>query len=223
MYMYGFSTREQGDMRRDTKREAFLKFLSLDAASLVLAQQIHGDRIAVVTRKETGRQIPDVDGLVSADQHVILGVRVADCVPLLFVDPKTRIIGAAHAGWRGTVSGIAKGIIHTMKSLGAQPKNIVAFIGPHIGMCCYDVSGERAQLFLKTLHNDPKVASLIEGTWHLDLGYANFLTLIDGGILSSHIDGPPTCTSCQVDTFFSYRKDNKKTFGEQMGVIGWKT
>lgn len=223
MYVYGFSTRKQGDMQTSQERRAFLKSLALDPQRLVLAQQIHGDRIAVVTRKETGGEIPDVDGLVSADQHVILGVRVADCVPLLFVDPKTRSIGAAHAGWRGTVSGIAKGMINTMKSLGAQPKNIVTFIGPHIGMCCYDVSEERSRLFLKTFRNDPKVASLIEGTWHLDLGYANFLTLIDVGILPNHIDGPPTCTSCQVDTFFSYRKDSQKTFGEFMGVIGWKT
>jgi len=85
-------------------------------------------------------------------------------------------------------------------------------------MCCYDVPAERAQRFLDMFGNNPKVASLIEGKWHLDVGYANFLTFVDQGIFPKNIHSPIACTSCQVENFFSYRKDTKKTFGEIMGV-----
>ncbi len=212
-------------MRDATKRKAFLRSLHLPL-NLILPEQVHGTEIAVVNSKDIEKKIPNVDGLVSKatpDQNFTLGVLVADCVPLLLVDPKTRILGAVHAGWRGTIGGIARKIVEVMKTLGAQPKDILVSIGPHIGMCCYDVPAERAQRFLDIFHNDPKVASLIEGEWHIDVGYANFLTLVDQGILSKNIQASIGCTSCQIDTYFSYRKDTKETFGEMIGIVTWKT
>ena len=211
-------------MRDATKRKAFLRSLHLPL-NLILPEQVHGTEIAVVSSKDIEKKIPNVDGLVgkvTPDQNFILGILVADCVPLLLVDPKARVIGVAHAGWKGTLGGIAKNVIEKMKTVGAQPKDILVSIGPHIGMCCYDVSADRAKLFREEFHDEPKVSSLIEGKWHLDLGYGNFLTLIDAGVLTNHIDGLPTCTSCQIDTYFSYRKDTKETFGEMMGVVAWK-
>lgn len=223
MYAYGFSTRKGGNIQDARVREQFLASLSLDPRRVVLARQVHGNQIAAVDSKDAGREIPDADGLVSKDPSVVLGVRVADCVPLLFVDPKTRVMGVAHAGWRGTLGMIAKNVIEKMKSLGAHAEDVLVFIGPHIGMCCYDVPKERAQRFLDAFGNDPKIASFIEGKWHLDVGYANFLTLVAQGILPAHIHSQITCTSCQVEKFFSYRKDTKDTFGEMMGVMAWKT
>ncbi len=223
--MFAYSKRHDGDMRDAMKQETFLRSLHLPY-NLIMPEQVHGTEIVVVSSKDIGKKIPNVDGLVgklTSDQNFTLGVFVADCVPLLFLDPKKRIIGASHAGWRGTLGKITKNIIDTMKTLGAQQKDILVSIGPHIGMCCYDVSADRAKLFREEFHDEPKVSSLIEGKWHIDLGYANFLTLIDAGVLTNHIDGLPTCTSCQIDTYFSYRKDAKETFGEMMGVVAWKT
>ncbi len=222
--MFVYSKRHDGDMRDATKRKAFLRSLHLPL-NLILPEQVHGTEIAVVSSEDIEKKIPNVDGLVSKatpDQNFILGVLVADCVPLLLVDPKTRILGVVHAGWRGTIGGIARKVVEVMKTLGAQSKDILVSIGPHIGMCCYDVPAERAQRFLDMFGNNPKVASLIEGKWHIDIGYANFLTLVDQGILPKNIHSPITCTSCQVENFFSYRKDKKETFGEMMGVVTWK-
>ncbi len=184
---------------------------------IAVPQQIHGTRIAVVTKKDQGKTIPGVDGLVSKD--IAIGVSFADCVPILAVDPKAKIIGTAHAGWKGTLHGIARELILTMTNAGADVKNIYISIGPHIGMCCYNVPDERARVFQKQFGTDEKIAARIDGDWHVDIGYVNYLQLLKAGIAKEHIDAPPSCTSCQVAEFHSFRKDSKDTFGVQLGVI----
>ena len=112
---------------------------------IAIPQQVHGTRIAVVTKKDQGKTISGVDGLVSKD--ISIGVSFADCVPILAVDPEAKIIGTAHAGWKGTLHGIAQELILAMKNAGADVKNIYISIGPHIGMCCYNVGEDRAKAF----------------------------------------------------------------------------
>lgn len=221
MYEFHYSTKNFGDMRSSKNREEFLNYHKLDSKPLIIPEQVHGNNVVVVSKEEAGSLIMGADGLVTGDDTLVLGVLAADCVPLLFVDPKKRMFGVVHAGWRGTLGGIVKNIIDKMKVLGAHPKDILVSIGPHIGMCCYDVPQERVQHFFDMFGNDSKVASFIEGKWYLDVGYANFLSLVDQGIFSKNIHSPIVCTSCQIDTYFSYHK-NKKSFGEMMGVIAWK-
>lgn len=184
---------------------------------IAVPQQIHGTRIAVVTKKDQGKTIPGVDGLVSKD--IAIGVSFADCVPILAVDPQAKIIGTAHAGWKGTLGGIACELIAAMEKNGTDAKNIYISIGPHIGMCCYNVKENRATAFQNKFGNDEKIAARIDGEWHLDIGYVNYLELLRSGIAKEHIDAPPSCTSCQVAEFHSFRKDSKDTFGVQLGVI----
>lgn len=218
--IHGFSTRALGDMRNPMRRNAFLKILSLDDAVFAMPEQVHGSDVTVIGSSETfGEQYKGVDGLVGL-RHGI-GVLVADCVPLVAVDPNARIIGVAHAGWKGTEAGIAVKLIETMTTAGAKKENILFWIGPHIGMCCYDVSYERAERFLMRFNKDPKVVSATDGVWHVDIGYANFCQLIASGVRVEHIDAPPVCTKCQDDEFYSYRGDTKETFGEMLGVIGF--
>jgi YfiH family protein len=219
--VHGFSSRQLGDGRTQKVKAAICSALSCDVETLTQSKQIHSARVQLVDAPSR-TPVSDADGLVTASFGMMLGVRTADCVPILLVDPKTKITSAVHAGWKGTRGEIVKHAIEEMIAKGAKPANILAIIGPHIGMCCYNVSADRAEYFLKKYPNDAKVISQHNGVWYLDIGWINFRQLIEAGVLPEHIDAHPMCTSCQIDEFFSYRKDTKESFGEMLGVIGWK-
>jgi len=223
--VHAFTTRACGDMRENEKnRKRVLDELFGTVVTFVSAEQVHGGEVNVVTDTRNHR-IADVDGLIythTPGERVVLGVFVADCVPILLVDPKERIVASVHAGWRGTLDGVTTRAVTAMKMRGSQPEDILVSIGPHIGMCCYDVPEDRAKKFLFLFSADSSVASVREGRWYLDLGFANLRQLQDCGILKEHIDAPPTCTACQRDEFFSYRKDSSATFGEMLGLIGYR-
>ncbi len=220
--VHGITTRSAGDMRSSQNRTAVLSNFRLGAYPLVWLTQMHGNGvIAFHSDVPTGKSLEN-DGAVTNKRGVVLAVHVGDCVPVLFVDPVQRIIGVAHAGWRGTLAEISRILIDSMKSLGSTPPDVRVFMGPHIGMCCYTVPPARAQQFQKQFPGRDDVASFEGGAWHVDIGKANVLTLLAAGIRAEHIDAPVSCTSCQVDRFFSYRKDAKNTFGEIMGFIAYE-
>lgn len=205
-----FTTRHDGDARRK-------KF-----DTTIFAEQIHGNSIATVTASDADSIVPGVDGLVyrvNGGAPLHLAVRVADCVPILAWDTEVHVIGTAHAGWSGTLGNIVGNLISAMQKQGADPKKIRVSIGPHIGMCCYDVPEDRAKKFLTKFGADAKIASFFENAWHVDIGWANYVSCIRAGIVPKHIEAPIVCTSCQVDKYFSYRKDSNETFGEQIGAI----
>ena len=216
--VHGYSTKSAGDMRKPSNQEAWLTAMGTSVASLVLGEQIHSAVAAVVDDVPPG-EIAGVDGLVTGQKGITLGVVAADCAPLLLADVKKGVAAAAHAGWRGTLEGIAPVCIKKMIDAGASASDIIVSIGPHIGMCCYSVPQDRAEKFQAAFGSDPKIATHIEGTWHLDIGYVNALQLTGAGVLPEHIDAPVVCTSCQSDIFYSYRKDPKESFGEILGVI----
>lgn len=221
--VHGYSSRQLGDMRNPEIREKFVRMLRLDPDCVVSAEQIHGTVVHVIRQATSDRKVLNVDGLVHKQNsvQVSLAVRVADCVPILAVDPDARVIGVAHAGWRGTLGGIASHLIAQMKSVGASAQQIFVSIGPHIGACCYRVPKDRAMQFIELFDRDPRVVSEADGMHYLDVGYANMRQLLSSGIPIAHIDAVPCCTSCQVDTFYSYRKDTKEAFGEMAGIIGF--
>lgn len=217
--IHGYSTRHFGDLRVSRNREKFLDELHVKREDTVVGEQVHGTRIAVVSTRDRGKILDGIDGLVSKYPKVVLGVTFADCVPILAVDNDAIIIGTAHAGWKGTLEGIAKQLIEEMRDAGANIKNIYISIGPHIGMCCYNVMEDRALAFQDRFGDNEKITVRIQGQWHLDIGFVNYRALLDAGVQKDHIDAPPTCTSCQVAVFNSFRKDSKETFGAQLGVI----
>ncbi len=217
--VYGYSSRAFGDMRILENRMKFLKTLGF-TKDVILPEQVHGNVVKILTNDAIGR-ISGADGLVTLKGSAPIGVLGADCTPLVAVDSEVHVIGVAHAGWRGTIANIAGELISAMKKVGASEKNIYVSIGPHIGMCCYSVPEERAMQFLTTFGKDAKMASRIGDEWHLDIGWTSYQQLVAAGVQKEHIDAPVICTSCQSDTYFSYRKSGKKHYGEQMGVIGF--
>ena len=170
--------------------------------------QIHSD-ICVTARGRTGI-LGDGDALLENAPGNLVAVKTADCIPILLVDEENRAIAAVHAGWRGTVRGIAQQAVRGMQAqFGASLANMYAAIGPGIGKCCYEVGADVAAQFGET------------GSCHIDLAEANRRQLIEAGVPESRIYAANLCTKCNADDFHSYRRD-KEQAGRMLSFIGWK-
>jgi len=150
------------------------------------------------------------DALISAQSGVIVGVKTADCVPILLVDPSTRTVAAVHAGWRGTADSIAAA---TVRALGVgwktDPRNLRAAIGPSIGRCCYEVGPEVARRF----------GIAVSHPVHLDLSGINEMQLRAAGVSNIWLSGE--CTFCAADRFYSFRREREQA-GRMLSFIGWQ-
>lgn len=203
-------------------REQFCKGLQLDAKNMTTCQQVHGNNIACITEEYIGagafsmdNTILDTDALITNVKNVPLSLFFADCTPILIYDPVQHVIGAAHGGWRGTVSSIAFFTVRKMqKEFGTKAYDCLASIGPSIGACCYEIGDEVAAQFEEVFRD---CSSLIlkrnakTNKYHLDLWTANALMLQRAGLYPENIDVANVCTCCNSDIFFSYRADKGKT------------
>ncbi len=174
--------------------------------------QVHGADVLVVRSGDP--QLwppPKADGVICADS-VPLVMRFADCVPVVLYDPVRRVVGLAHAGWRGTVAGATPATVRAMAdTFGTQADDIIAGIGPSIGPCCYEVGPEVIAEVQRAFHGgDGLVRPGVNGRGaHLDLWAANARALRDSGV--HRIEISEMCTSCRVDEFFSHRRERGKT------------
>lgn len=223
----GMTTRGLGDKdslaRTDRGNNPVLTYYNITPAQFVTMNQIHGEHIEILTVNHDRNHVHNADGMTTDLTDVFLGVNVADCVPLFFYDPKTLRVGVAHAGWRGTLSGIASNMISVLKSLHSEPSDIYVVLGPHIGGCCYRVGSDRAQAYIKRFGLDPGIVWKQEDAWHIDIAKANMTILEKSGVLRAHISAPICCTSCQKDRYYSFRRDNTKNFGQMVGIIGTRS
>jgi YfiH family protein len=221
---HGYSIRESGDMRQEDRRWAFMELLRLPHDSLMMSQQIHGNTVSVVKRFSKN-VIQGTDGLIVRKTHTFAraaAVRVADCIPLLVADTGGSVVAAVHAGWKGLAEGIVTNTIQEFVRLGIRPENIIAAIGPHIGKCCYAVAYERAERFIKLYGNDPKMVFRKDDRFFLDLGYVAKTQLRRAGIKADNIDEGDMCTAHNSKLYYSFRTDTKESFGEILGVIGFR-
>ncbi|MGD0798199.1 MAG: peptidoglycan editing factor PgeF [Acidobacteriaceae bacterium] len=232
---------------------------SVPAARLVTLRQIHSGAVRVVEagvgalegRLETaeGRAMLRGDGVMTDVGGVMLGVQVADCVPVLVADVRRRVVAAFHAGWRGTLRRIVERGIGTMRlRYGSRPGDLIAAVGPAIGPCCYSVGeevrgefvsqfGYAGDLFSEVYDSDPVRErypllfltarapghSNIGPQLHLDLWEANRRQLVDAGIPERRIAVVGECTACaRVGgelKYFSHRGESGFA-GRMMGVVG---
>lgn len=187
---------------------------------VVNGQQVHGCHVAVVTAADGGTTVAATDGLVTADRSVVLTMRYADCVPVLLYSAARRVIGLAHAGWRGTVQGVAaETALVMMRRFGCAAQDLVAGIGPSIGPCCYQVGPEVVQAFEHAFPGAQLLSDRqADGRARVDLQRANALQLSALGIHQIEISA--CCTSCRRDLFFSHRGDRGRTgrFGAWIGL-----
>jgi YfiH family protein len=257
--VHGFSTRQGGVSNLDGKRVLNLGFTEWDARDsvrenrrrlqaavgaqdfkLVSLLQFHSD--AILQFESAPTEPARSDGSVTKSAGLLLAVQTADCVPILLVDPKNRVVAAVHAGWRGTLARIAEKAIGRMQmQFGSQAADLLAAIGPAIGGCCYEVGTEVAAAFsgqfpnaaeffdelrtgdepnpLQWLNMMPPGHQPPAKKVLLDLPKANRLQLEAAGVRAANIFASDLCTGCRRDLLFSYRKEGAQS-GRMMAVIG---
>ncbi|HEY6374071.1 MAG TPA: peptidoglycan editing factor PgeF [Edaphobacter sp.] len=206
---------------------------------MVNVRQVHGNVVRVIReedgvfegRLETaeGKAVLEGDGLVTDVPGVLLGVGTADCVPVLVVDVEKRAVGAFHAGWRGTVTGIVvEGIEAMRREYGSCPEDLRAVVGPSIGACCYAVGEEvRSQFRARFGYADELFREVLDGAdskLYVDLWEANRRQLVDAGVEQSQIAMVGECTACTregtgVRRYFSHRAE-RGVAGRMLNVIG---
>ena len=188
-----------------------------DLAQLQVTKHVHGTRVWRVG--EPAPEPPEFDGLVCDQPGPVLGAFAADCVPILFADPVARVCGAAHAGWRGVVAGVAERVVERMGELGARAADIRVALGPSIGPCCFEVGPEVVAQFRDRMGDLPGLVVAGPHKDHVDLRVALAWSLGQVGVARAHVDADPPCTRCHADRFFSYRRDGLEG-GVHMGFIG---
>lgn len=200
---------------RDDEREWMAVAASLGVAPdrLLLVKQVHGIQAAVAGRGRTlAWTRPEADIIVSDDPDVAIGVRVADCAPVLLFDPRRNAVGAVHAGWRGAAADAAgAGVLAMSREFQTRPADVIAAIGPCLGKCCGEVGPEVVEAF----RAGGASGASIEAWFHagrgdrsfLDLERANRDQLERAGLQSANIFGSGLCTKTHHDRLHSYRAD----------------
>jgi YfiH family protein len=186
-------------------------------------QQVHGNHVHTLDGNHDGTRAIG-DGIVTAAPGLVVGVFTADCVPVLLVDTECRIVGALHAGWRGTLANIADAGVRAMSALGGSPDRIRADLGPSIGICCFEVDAELAHRFIQQI---PGALTCSRpgraGKKYLNLRGIIRQQLRAAGISSESISDVGPCTRCANDQFFSRRAATGAATGLQMSFIGLPT
>jgi len=260
--VHGFSTRMGGVSKLDGKRVLNLGFTEWDTREnvrenrrrlqaalgaqdlkLVSLLQFHSDAISHFKTAPT--QPARGDASVTKTSGLLLAVQMADCVPILLVDPKNRAVAAVHAGWRGTLARIVEKAIGQMQmQFGSKAADLLAAIGPAIGGCCYEVGTEVATAFsgqfadaaeffdelrtgdepnpLQWMNMMPPGHQPPPKKVLLDLRKANQAQLKAAGVPGKSIFVSDLCTGCRRDLLFSYRKEGAES-GRMMAVIGIRT
>lgn len=193
------------------------------------AEQTHDIEIKKVHRDDRGKgagsynsAFKGTDGFYTNEEGILLTLCYADCVPLFFISPEHRMIGSAHAGWKGTVNDMAGRMIETWRKEGIIPSQIFVAIGPSICEKCYIVN-DYVINFVENILDDVEKKpynQIKEGQYQLDLQEVNKLLLLKAGVPEDNILITRYCTSCHAE-FFSHRRDHGKT-GRMLSFIGWK-
>ena len=257
--VHGFSTRGGGTSTLDGKNALNLSFMEWDSRenvtanrrllqkavgaedfSLVVLKQIHSD--VVHPFSEAPAEACKGDASITATAKLLLGTQTADCAPILLVDPKKKVVAAVHAGWRGTLARVAQKTAGRMhQEFGCKPADLLAAIGPSIGVCCYEVGAEFVSKFAAQFENaetyfdeartgeEPNPLQWLNmappghqpppKNVHLDLRKANESQLLEAGLRAKNIFVSDLCTACRGDLFFSYRKEGGQS-GRMLSVIG---
>lgn len=231
------TTMPAGDMKFRTEeenpnRQRFFSLIGIHPGSVRSLELLHTREVLVTSRAESVRDMNaralaagGADGLVTQDSGCILGLTVADCMPIYLFDAETKAFGLLHSGWKGT--GILKNALFVMEqAFGTKPENLHVILGPAIGSCCYRVQAERALQFQKEFGNEAVIRREHEGgepEYSLDLIAANKKIARELAIASVSVIGE--CTCCSSD-FGSYRRQNSQGNGEgnfsrNLALIGY--
>jgi len=195
-------------------RARMARALNVEAGRLATVHQVHSPDVAVAEQAWSTESRPKADAIVTRTPALAIGVTTADCGPVLFADPKARVIGAAHAGWRGALTGVLDATIAAMERLGADRDRIAAALGPMIGQRNYEVGPEFVQTFCD---QDPANIRFFEdaereGHALFDLSGYIAARLRRAGI--GQIENLGLCTYAEPERFYSYRRSVHRGEGD---------
>ncbi len=238
---HGFFTREGGvstgtyaslncgfgsgdDLAKVAQNRAYVA-RALGVDNLCTAHQIHSPTTVILSEPWEWKNAPEADALATRTPGIAIGVLTADCLPILMADATARVIAAAHAGWKGAISGVVESAIAAMETLGAQRANIAASIGPAIAYCSYEVGEEfRARFLEESVSNEAYFTpSSREGHSMFDLKSYAQSRLQAAGIGRINVLAHDTCL--EENTFFSYRRaclQGETVYGRQVSAITLK-
>ena len=205
----------------DINRSASAEALGFFRPSLYLLKQVHSNRVRTITQKPDNDEPHEADAMVTNQPGIAMGILTADCTPILLADDEARVIGAAHAGWRGAVDGIVGNTVEAMVALGAKPARIVAAIGPTISGENYEVGPHFMDDFVKLRPDGWRhFSTRNSGRAHFDLPGFVAAELERAGV--TQVERVGGCTYGNPDRYFSHRHathQGGKT-GRQIAIIG---
>lgn len=213
--VHGFEQR-LGPAGRESREEWRRRVAQGLAASgdLLVLSQVHG----AIVHEAPWQGRPEGDAAVARVPGWLVGIETADCLPVLLVDPRQRVVAAAHAGWRGTVAGVTRRAALALEAAGSRAEDLIAALGPAIGPCCYEVGEELRAAF------GPEAGAFFRagarGRPHLDLRAANEHQLREAGLRADRIHHVADCTRCRADLYHSYRRDGPEA-GRMLSFVGW--
>ncbi len=224
----GFHVKDNPEMVLKNREQLALT-LGIPSCNFTVSKQIHDCNVRIVTEDLRGSgsfhyqtAINEADAMVTDIPDVCLMVLQADCVPILFFDSKKKVIGIAHAGWRGTVRFIAQNTIRVLREkYRSSSSDILVGIGPSIGPCCYEVGTETFEQIKKAFHNGRGYIyqETSDDKGYFDLREANKMQLIQMGIPEKNIEISQVCTCCNHNLFFSYRHQHGETGRFGAGIM----
>lgn len=195
---------------------------ALSAKALVSLHQIHSPNVVTVTETwEMGKGL-QADAMVTAAPGIAIGILTADCAPVLFADSNARVIGAAHAGWKGAISGVTDATLDAMEKLGAKRGNIAAAIGPCIGRKNYEVGPEFRERFVREYPANARFFSPADAPEHFRFDLEAYVAsrLADAGV--GNVARLGACTYAREAEFFSFRRATHRkesAYGRQISAI----
>jgi YfiH family protein len=194
----------------------------LPGAALAGVYQVHGNRCVTIDAATDLAARPEADALATRTPGILLGILTADCVPILFADREAGVVGAAHAGWKGAIAGVAEATLAAMESLGARRAHIVAAVGPCIGRASYEVDDSFVGRFLAdNPDNEHFFAAGRPGHAMFDIAAYVAARLAAAGVGTVAIGGQDTCA--EEEHYYSYRRAclrGENGYGRQLSVIG---
>jgi polyphenol oxidase len=206
-------------------RELLAKKLNISLKNWVSGEQVHDNQVQMINLDNQGQgsreyssSVQGVDGLITNSKGILCTAFFADCVPLFFFDPVTEMIGIAHAGWKGTVGGMATSMVQALKEKGVNESNLLVVIGPSISQEMYEVD-EKVVANIEEKFREKCVVPSRKNRYLLDLKKLNVEILLQSGVLRHNIDVTNYCTYKDESLFFSHRRDKGKT-GRMLGFLG---
>lgn len=204
-------------------RSTFCRSFDVSQQQFLTVSQVHGDDLLLIDQANPDLSHflkVEVDGIVTNQPGIMLGILVADCFPVLLWDTQKKVVAAVHVGWRGAASGILKKAVNAMvKHFGCEADDIRAAIGPGIGAHQFEVDRPVRDAFRKGSGFWDEISKEVSlGHWQVDLALSCRLQLEKAGLNPAWIEGASECTCCHQELFFSYRRDKGVT-GRQLGFI----